>query len=140
MKTKMMCMLAILLMAVVLPVGAKDNDKQKVTYLVSMTCENCKNRIEKTLSFEKGVTDLNVDLPAKTVTIEYKADKTSPDKLKSAIQKLGYTVTPFKGKKAEAKEGACCKKGDASAASSCCKKDGDKAASCCKQADEKKAK
>lgn len=132
----MMYLLAILLMAVVLPAGAKNENKQKVTYLVSMTCDNCKNRIEKTLSFEKGVTDMNVDLPAKTVTIEYNSDKTSADKLKTAIQKLGYTVTPFRAKKAEAKAdstkaAACCQKDGKAGA--CCQKEGDKVPACCEQ-------
>lgn len=37
------------------------------------------------------------------MTIEYRKDKTSPELLKSAIQKMGYTVTPLKaGKKDKA--------------------------------------
>lgn len=79
----------------------KDNKKEKaeVTFLVSMTCEKCQKRIEKKLSFEKGVTKLDVNLPRKTVTIEYRKDKTSPDKLKKAIKKLGYTATPVSADK-----------------------------------------
>ena len=66
-----------------------------------MTCENCQKRIEDNISFEKGVTALDVNLPQKTVTIEYRKDKTSPDKLKAAIRELGYTVTPLRLSKPE---------------------------------------
>ena len=76
-------------------------DKAEVTFLVSMTCENCQKRIEDNISFEKGVTALDVNLPQKTVTIEYRKDKTSPDKLKAAIRELGYTVTPLRLSKPE---------------------------------------
>lgn len=70
----------------------KKNNKQKIVYDVSMTCENCKKRIEKNISFEKGVKDLKVDLPSKTVTIEFQENKTDTTKLRKAIEKLGYEV------------------------------------------------
>lgn len=71
----------------------KDNSKEKVVFDVSMTCENCQKRIEKNIAFEKGVTDMKVNLSEKTVEIEYKKDKTDVDKLQKAIEKLGYTVS-----------------------------------------------
>lgn len=66
------------------------NDKAKVVFDVSMTCQNCKERIEKNIAFEKGVTDMKVDLDKKTVEIEYKTGQTSVEKLQAAIEKLGY--------------------------------------------------
>ena len=97
MKAKVLAVLAAIVMGLSFTVSAKDvkNTTSKVTFLVSMHCESCQKRIENSLSFEKGVKGLNVNLPKKTVTIEYQSDKTSPDKLKAAIQKLGYTATPF---------------------------------------------
>lgn len=70
--------------------------KETVTFLVSMSCKSCQNRIEKNIPYEKGVTDLKVDLSKKLVTIEYRTDKTSVDKLKAAIKAMGFTATPFK--------------------------------------------
>lgn len=67
-------------------------DKETVVFDVSMTCENCQKRIEKNIAFEKGVTDLKVFLENKTVQIEYKASQTTPEKLKVALEKLGYEV------------------------------------------------
>ena len=96
MKTKILALCTLLLVAVA-HISAKDHNKHKdtVTYLVSMTCEKCQKRIESNIPFEKGVTDLKVDLPKKLVTIEYRTDKTNPEKLKNALKEMGYTVTPF---------------------------------------------
>jgi len=66
------------------------SDTETIKYWVSMDCEKCKAKIEKNVPFEKGVTGLAVDLPTKTVSITYKPKKTSPEKLKKAIQDLGY--------------------------------------------------
>lgn len=95
MKTKVITLLASLLMVMSFSLQAqnkKKNDKEQVTFDVSMTCENCKKRIEKNISFEKGVSDLVVNLPEKTVFIQFQGNKTDTLKLKKAIQKLGYEV------------------------------------------------
>ena len=70
----------------------KKNKKQKIVFDVSMSCENCKKRIEKEIAFEKGVTDMKVNLPAGTVMVEFREDRTDTLKLKKVIEKLGYTV------------------------------------------------
>ncbi|WP_276864076.1 heavy-metal-associated domain-containing protein [Mediterranea massiliensis] len=72
--------------------------KEKVVFLVSMTCENCKQRIEENLAFEKGVIDLQVDLSKKLVYIEYRPEKTDPQTLRKALLKLGYAAAPFSKK------------------------------------------
>jgi len=96
MKTKVLSLVSVLLVLFsfsAFPQDKKKDGKQQVVFDVSMTCENCKKRIEKNIAFEKGVTDMKVDLPAKTVTIEYKENKTDSVKLKNAIEKLGYEVS-----------------------------------------------
>ena len=103
MKTRIFALCAMLLMSLC-SISAKVADKPKkevITYLVSMTCKSCQQRIEKNIPYEKGVTDLKVDLAKKLVTIEYRTDKTCPDKLKAAFKKMGFTATPFKGAKAQ---------------------------------------
>ncbi|WP_165024874.1 MULTISPECIES: heavy-metal-associated domain-containing protein [unclassified Dysgonomonas] len=79
----------------------KKDDKEIVLFDVSMHCDNCKKRIEKNIAYEKGVTDMSVDLPNKTVEIEYKKDKTSVEKLQTAIEKLGYEVTVHNNEETE---------------------------------------
>lgn len=70
---------------------AKKKNSAKVTFAVNMYCENCKAKIEKNISWEKGVKDLTVDLETKTVAIVYHPQKTTEETLKKAIEKLGYT-------------------------------------------------
>ncbi|MFV0469866.1 MAG: cation transporter [Dysgonomonas sp.] len=70
----------------------KKNDKEQVTFDVSMHCVSCQKKIERQVAFEKGVSDLKVDFPNKTVWVEYKSDKTDADKIKTYIESLGYEV------------------------------------------------
>ena len=107
MKTRILALSALLTMTVFTTNGAvldKKDKKAEVTFLVSMTCESCQNRIESNIPYEKGVTDLQVDLPNKLVTIEYRKDKTTADKLKAAIKKMGFTAVPFKKANKETKK------------------------------------
>ena len=103
MKTRTLFLLLFLLAGPVLNAAplTDDDNRAEVTFLVSMKCESCQQRIEEKLSFEKGVKKLKVNLEQKTVTITYDTQKTSPETLKAAIQKLGYTVAPFKAAKKE---------------------------------------
>jgi copper chaperone CopZ len=71
---------------------AKKKKGEEVTFTVNMYCENCKTKIEKNISWEKGVKDLTVDLEKKTVKIVYDAKKTTEENLKKAIEKLGFTA------------------------------------------------
>lgn len=71
----------------------KKNNTAEVTFDVNMHCHNCQSRIEKNVSWEKGVKDLKVNLENKTVIITYDPRKTNEEKLKAAFEKLGYTCT-----------------------------------------------
>jgi copper chaperone CopZ len=87
----------ILSLALVVSLGAVAQQKEsKVATVVinaEIDCNNCKKKIEKNIAFEKGVKDLKVDLPTKTVTITYRTDKTKPETLVVAISKLGYKAS-----------------------------------------------
>ena len=98
MKTKIftLCALFVLSLTTVQAEITEKHKKETVTFLVSMSCGNCQKRIESNIPYEKGVTDLKVDLPKKLVTIEYRTDKTSANELKAALKKMGFTATPFK--------------------------------------------
>ncbi|MDR0567474.1 MAG: heavy-metal-associated domain-containing protein [Prevotellaceae bacterium] len=75
----------------------KKKKSEKVTFAVNMYCENCKTKIEKNISWEKGVKDLAVNLEMKTVDIVYNPQKTTEENLKKAIEKLGYTAEKVEG-------------------------------------------
>jgi copper chaperone CopZ len=84
----------------------KKNDKiSEVKFDVSMHCENCKQKIEKNIPFEKGVKDLEVNLNDKTVLVKFDNKKTDAEKIKAAIEKLGYTTTLASNQTSQSK---CC--------------------------------
>ena len=94
MKVKVFIITLVMMLGLGMTVQAQKpkSDKEIVLFDVSMTCENCQKKIEKNIAFEKGVTDMKVDLANKTVQIEYKSSQTTVEKLQAAIVKLGYEV------------------------------------------------
>jgi copper chaperone CopZ len=67
-----------------------------VTTQPQMHCASCENKIKGNLRFEKGVKQIQTDIPNQTVTIEYDADKTTPEKLIDAFSKFGYKASEVK--------------------------------------------
>ncbi len=67
-------------------------EKKVVKILTSLDCQACVEKINKNIAFEKGVRKIEADLETKIVTITYRSDKTTPEKLAKAIRKLGYTA------------------------------------------------
>ena len=90
----------------VLSVVAKDI--RTVTFkVVQIECNNCKNKVLNHVKYEKGLKDIDVDIPSRTVVITYDADKTSIDKLKASFEKIKYhnvrVISDVKGKPEEKK-------------------------------------
>lgn len=80
---------------------AGKNSKETVTFQVPMKCHKCQAKIEENIAYEKGVTDLSVNLEEKKVTVTYKKKSTDEEKLKEAFKKLGYEVTVVEEEKKE---------------------------------------
>lgn len=99
----MMCQFALAGTSTVTAQSKKEKKEniQTMKCWVSMTCENCKAKVEKNIPFEKGVKGLEVDLPTKIATIKYQPAKTSPEKLEKAIQKLGFKTEIIKEEEAK---------------------------------------
>ena len=71
--------------------NASAKNMRKVTFKVQqMVCENCEKKVQKNISFEKGLKELKTNVKNKTVTIVYDADKTNVEKLKEAFSKFNY--------------------------------------------------
>lgn len=89
----MLCTVCTISLAYAQDSKKKDN-KETVCFLVEgLDCANCVKKVEKNISFEKGVTDLKVDLPTRTAEVTYRSDKTSEEKLVSAFKKIGMEAT-----------------------------------------------
>ena len=87
--------LLFLLNPLITSVGQDKPGRATVTFFVEeMNCVHCKSKVEKNISFEKGVTDLKCNLESKTVEITYKKDKTSPEKLVKGFEKIKMTAVP----------------------------------------------
>src|ERR1700712_682850 len=56
----------------------------------TVQCEECKNRIEKYLIREEGVTKVNVDYKRKVTKVSYVTDRTTVENIKTAIANAGY--------------------------------------------------
>ncbi|MGL4956302.1 MAG: heavy-metal-associated domain-containing protein [Bacteroidales bacterium] len=68
----------------------KENEAVITLQSSKIDCHSCKAKIEKNIPFEKGVSDLNVDIKLKTVTIKYRTDKTTIEALQKSLEKIGY--------------------------------------------------
>lgn len=64
-----------------------------VVYNATLGCESCKAKVEKNIPYEKGVKDLKVDLKAQTVTVTFREDKNTAEKIQKAIEKLNIPVS-----------------------------------------------
>ncbi len=78
------------------PAKKKKGEVKEVTFNVYLHCEDCVEKVQENIAFEKGVKGLEVSLEDQTVAIKYDAAKTSETTLKAAIEKLGYPVTDGK--------------------------------------------
>ena len=84
---------------------------EKVEIKTSAICDQCKERLEKNIAFEKGVTAVTLDSETKILTVEFKIGKTDKEKLKKAVSKIGYDADEVPADpKAYDRLPACCKK------------------------------
>lgn len=70
----------------------KKGELKEVTFSVHLHCANCVKKVQENIAFERGVKDLHVCLEDQIVYIKYDSAKTTEDKLKAAVEKLGYKV------------------------------------------------
>lgn len=107
MKRNIIITAAMLLIFSTAILSAQDKAKKElstVRYETSIDCENCVNTIMKNIPYIKGVKDVKCDLTTKEVAIQYQKDKAEPEKLKRAIEKLGYTAKEITEKEKEKTE------------------------------------
>ena len=102
-----------ILAAALLLIGAsataqKNNDTLNVKS--TAICDMCEKTIETELIYEKGVQKVAVNLDDATVQVVYDSKKTTPEKIRTAISKLGYMADGIAADEAAwNKLPACCK-------------------------------
>lgn len=89
----------------------KSSGVTTVSYKTSAKCGMCKQRIERDLSLQKGISKAELNLTDKVVTVTYNSKKTDADKIKEAITQIGYDADELVAKQeAHDKLPACCQK------------------------------
>lgn len=116
MKNKLFIVIALLVGLTSINAQAKkDSGKSKqsevVFFIPNMHGDHCKNIIEKEIPFEKGVKDLIFDLKEQKLKIVYQSEKTTPEKLQKALEKMGYEVKPVEKEESSRKSEnrSCCR-------------------------------
>lgn len=112
MKIKLVMIIAILGMAI-MQVNAQEITIKTDTVKIqtSVKCNDCKERLEHDMAFEKGVKSVELDSETKVLTIVYKTNKTTEEKLKKAVTKIGYDADEMPAdQKAHDRLPACCQK------------------------------
>lgn len=71
---------------------AKDIKTLVVTTTPQMHCDKCEKKIQGNMRFERGVKRIETNVPQQTVTIQYDAEKTTPEQLLKAFPKFGYSA------------------------------------------------
>lgn len=114
----MKTILTTLFMALLLLVGystfaqsEKESKYQSITIKTSAICQQCKDRLEHDMAFEKGVKSVVLDLETKELTVTFKRGKNTKENLKKAVTKIGYDADELTAEaKAYDNLPACCKK------------------------------
>jgi len=92
-------------------ISAQTAKTKEISIKVSSQCNKCKETIEKTLAFEKGIVKSEVDIETSTVKVTYKPSKTTPEAIRKAISMAGYDADNIAADpKAYSRLSDCCKK------------------------------
>lgn len=89
-KILLVCLVALFSVAVADAQQPQKSKKQTVTttFVTDIDCEGCAKKVTNTIPYEKGVKDVQVDVPSKTVTVTYDPAKTNEEALVKAFSKI----------------------------------------------------
>ena len=57
-----------------------------------ISCQHCQHAIEGALEQTEGVSSVKVDIPTKTVHVDYDPQKLTLQKIEEVLDDVGYTV------------------------------------------------
>jgi len=107
-KTKLI--LSFFFMVLISPVAIAQTDTLYIH--TSAQCGTCKKKIERDMTFAKGVKKVQLDLESRILKVIYQSSKTTPAMLREAVTNIGYDADSLLAKPdAYERLPACCKKG-----------------------------
>ena len=89
-KIILMCLVALFSVGIANAQTPKKGEKKSVTveFVTDIDCAGCAKKVTNTIPYEKGVKDVQVDVPTKTVTVTYDPAKTNNETLVKAFSKI----------------------------------------------------
>ena len=95
MKKIMMILAALVVVAGVATAAPKQKAEKKIATVVFTTdldCHHCAQKVLNTIPYEKGIKDVQVDVPTKTVTVKFDEAKNSVESLTKAFESIKVKV------------------------------------------------
>ena len=102
MKKIMMILAALAMVAGVATAAPKQKAEKKIATVVFTTdldCHHCAQKVLNTIPYEKGIKDVQVDVPTKTVTVKFDEAKNSVESLTKAFESIKVKVVKAEEKK-----------------------------------------
>ena len=102
MKKIMMILAALAVVAGVATAAPKQKAEKKIATVVFTTdldCHHCAQKVLNTIPYEKGIKDVQVDVPTKTVTVKFDEAKNSTESLTKAFESIKVKVVKVEAKK-----------------------------------------
>ena len=100
---KFIALFAILAMVAGVAMAAPKAKTEKkivtVVFTTDLDCHHCAEKVLNTIPYEKGIKDVQVDVPTKSVTVKYDAAKNSIESLTKAFESIKVKVVKAEEKK-----------------------------------------
>ena len=102
-KIILMCLVALFSVGIANAEEPKKGNKKTVVveFVTDIDCAGCAKKVTNTIPYEKGVKDVQVDVPTKTVTVTYDPAKTNNETLVKAFAKIKIKAEAKVAKKQE---------------------------------------
>ena len=98
----MMILATLAVVAGVATAAPKQKAEKKIATVVFTTdldCHHCAQKVLNTIPYEKGIKDVQVDVPTKTVTVKFDEAKNSTESLTKAFESIKVKVVKVEAKK-----------------------------------------
>ena len=91
-----LALLAFLVGSVVAAPAKSEKKIATVVFTTDLDCHHCAQKVMNTIPYEKGIKDVKVDVPTKTVTVKYDEAKNSIESLTKAFESIKVKVVKTK--------------------------------------------
>jgi copper chaperone CopZ len=95
---KIIALFAMLAMVAGVATAAPKAEKKiaTVVFTTDLDCHHCAQKVLNTIPYEKGIKDVQVDVPTKTVTVKFDEAKNSVELLTKAFESIKVKVVKTK--------------------------------------------